>query len=248
MVLKNWQKILVVAVVGLSFVFLAGPVQARVSLTDLQNQITALQGAVTDLEADIGELEAVDTGLQAQINSLQAQIDGLQGQLDRNGKKVGPELYEVHVKTLWDVGWLSTGNFSYNENLKALTWYGGGPMILSPLTAYGVPTVQAGATRKVRLYMIYSHQWMCNGNPTVRVGSLDFEFGAHHGAQSALGAGWSNFKTAAEIAVGAPGHANAYAYLKNFWDGGSHCSNTPGASRGYISNIVAHFYDQFPSE
>jgi len=42
MALKNWQKILVVAVAGLSLLFLAGPVQARVSLTDLQNQINDL--------------------------------------------------------------------------------------------------------------------------------------------------------------------------------------------------------------
>jgi len=184
---KNCQKTIIVAIAVLTLVFLAGPVQARVSLTDLQNQITALQDDVTDLQADIGALETVDTGLQAQINSLQAQIDGLQGQIDRNGKKVGPGLYEVHVKTLWDVGWISTGNFPYTPNAKGLNWYGGSSFYLSPLSAYGVPGVQPGATRKVRLYANYSHQMGCSGNPVVNVGSAQFVFGAHHGSQADMG-------------------------------------------------------------
>ena len=83
----------------------------------------------------------------------------------KNGAKVAPNLYLVHTRVLWDLGWLTDstyldvgGFFSYYEEPKALVYGPNRTLFLSPLEGYSIPEPAKNAYRKVRLYVNYGHQ------------------------------------------------------------------------------------------
>lgn len=160
-----------------------------------------------------------------------------------NGKKVAPGLYEVHTRVLWDVGWmrndneLENGYFAYYQTPRNLVYAGNRELFLSPLKAYGIPEVQEGATRKVRLYVHYGEQIGYPGTPTVVIGDVEFNLPKIGGFYVDMGANWSNYVTYEEYQH--VGHANIQMYLKNPWP-------LPERPYGVVYRIEAHFYDEFP--
>lgn len=161
-----------------------------------------------------------------------------------DGKKVGPGLYEVHTRVLWDVGWLRDESSTYiEEGVFVLTSVPRNLAVgnymetfLSPLKGYGIPEVQEGATRKVRLYVNYGHQLDMAGTPTVRIGDVEFylpQIGGHYVAPAAF---WSNFRSYDEYQH--VGHAPIAVWVKD--------SVMPGwPTQGTMYRIEAHFYDEF---
>jgi hypothetical protein len=176
-----------------------------------------------------------------------------------NGTQVGPNLYHVHTRVLWDLGWLtdssylSGGLFTYWEDPRPLVYGSDITLFLSPLKGYGIPEVPENATRKVRLYVNYGHQWMCGGTPTVKItnGSNEVEFSLPiiSGLYRDMGANWSDFKEFSEYEN--IGHAQIQVYQKDFYYDGSHCGPYPGTGpsrpKGVVYRIEAHFYDEYPA-
>jgi hypothetical protein len=169
-----------------------------------------------------------------------------------SGKLVEPGVYEVHTRVLWNLGmmtdesYLEGGYFTYNEHPKNLVYGPGSTLFLSPLKGYGIPEVQDGATRKLRLYVNYGHQWMCLGTPTVKISDVEFSLPNISGHYGAMAAGWSEYKDYSEY--GHIGHSSIQVYLKDFEYGGDHCGPYPGTDRpkGTMYRVEAHFYDVFP--
>jgi len=169
------------------------------------------------------------------------------------GVEVAPGLYEVHSRVLWDVSWcepefgMPHGYFTYWEEPTTLDYATGRTLFLSPLKGYGIPEVQEGATRAVRLYVNYGHQWMCGGTVTVSIGDVEFSLPDISGHYADMAAGWSDFKTYAEYEH--VGHAPIQVYMKDFVYEGPHCGPWPGTGperpKGTIYRIEAHFYDNF---
>ena len=62
------------------FVFQTDKAYARVSLTDLQNQINDLQDDIDTINSEIGLLQAEDVNLQGQIDDLDGQVDVLESE------------------------------------------------------------------------------------------------------------------------------------------------------------------------
>ncbi len=166
----------------------------------------------------------------------------------KNGAKVQPNLYEVHTRVLWDLGWLTNdtyldngGFFSYYQTPKALVYGPGRTLFLSPLEGYGIPEKPKNAYRKVRLYVNYGHQEGCSGAPTVRItsggGTVDFSIPIIGGFFGDMAAGWSDFKDLSEYQ--GIGHAQIQVYLKD-WGGCS--SDQP---KGVVYRVEAHFYDGY---
>jgi hypothetical protein len=170
------------------------------------------------------------------------------------GTKVAPGLFEVHSRVLWDVGWMEPafgdGNakFTYWEQPKPLVYGYGRTRFLRPLEGYGIPEVQEGATRKVRLYVHYGHQWDCGGTVTVGIGDVEFSLPDISGFYGDMAAGWSDFKEYAEYEH--VGHAGIQVYMKDFVYEGGQCGPYPGTGpdrpKGVIYRVEAHFYDEFP--
>lgn len=216
-------------------------------LTQAEEALEALKVRVTQNEGDIGDL-------YESIADLEAEIAAIKDQLQYNGKKVAPGLYEVHKRLLWDIGWMepafgdSNGKFTYNEYPKSLVYGYNRTSFLAPLStgSYGIPAVQAGATRKVRLYVTYGHQWMCGGTVTVRIGDVDFSLPHISGHYAAMGANWSDLKTEEEYEH--LGHTGIQVFMKDFFYDGTHCGPWPGTDRpkGVMYRIEAYFYDEFP--
>ncbi len=190
------------------------------------------------------------------FQSLQQQIDELKQ--PPNGTQVGPNLYLVHTRVLWDLGWLTNaayldvgGYFSYYEVPKPLVYGPNRTTFLSPLQTYGIPEIPANATRKVRLYVNYGHQWMCGGTPTVKIvsGTNEVEFSLPQigGFYGDMGANWSDFKDYSEYQN--IGHAQIQVYQKDFVYEGDQCGPYPGTGpgrpKGVVNKIEAHFYDQY---
>ena len=172
-----------------------------------------------------------------------------------------PGLFEVHRRVLWDAGWMNetvAAGMSWVPYMQdpAPLWYGEGrTTFLRPLKGYGVPEPGPGATRKVRLYVNYGHQWMCEGKPTVRIGDVDFELPMINGFFGDMGANWSEFRELSEYEH--VEHAQISMYLKDFvwtWSSqyGYHCGYSPaeGAlkTKGVVYRIEAVFYDEYPFE
>jgi hypothetical protein len=171
--------------------------------------------------------------------------------VQRMGSLAATELYEVHRRVLWDVAWVKpdqldgNGFYTYTDTPRSLV-YGSHTLFLSPLKGYGIPELTPGTVRKVRLYVNYGHQWMCDGTPTIVIGSIDegVEFSlpmisGHYGAQ---GANWSNFVTYDEDLF--TGHKGIQVYLKDYVYGGNHCWGE-GSSMGVMFRIEAVYYDEF---
>jgi len=162
-----------------------------------------------------------------------------------DGKKVGPGLYEVHTRVLWDIGWLRDeghtyigdgGVFVLTAAARNLAVGNGMETFLSPLKGYGIPEVQEGATRKVRLYVNYGHQLDMAGTPTVRIGDVEFSLPQIGGHYVAPAANWSNFRSYDEYQH--VGHAAIAVWVKD--------SAMPGwPTQGSMYRIEAHFYDEF---
>jgi len=120
------------------------------------------------------------------------------------GTKVGPGLYEVHTRVLWDLGWLDEVNkngggfFNYYVNPRDLVYATNRTTFLSPLKGYGIPEVQSGATRKVRLYVNYGHQLDSAGTPTIQIGDVEFYLPQIGGFYGDMATNWSNYRTFAE--------------------------------------------------
>ena len=169
----------------------------------------------------------------------------------KNGAKVQPNLYLVHTRVLWDLGWLTNdtyldngGFFSYNEHPKALVYGPGRTLFLSPLEGYGIPEKPKNAYRKVRLYVNYGHQESCSGTPTVKIVTdkitgefVEFSLPLIGGFYGDMAANWTDFKDLSEYQ--GIGHAYIQFYQKD-WGG---C----GADRvkGVMYRIEAHFYDGY---
>lgn len=192
--------------------------------------------------------------LQRQINRLFGRMEQVEQRVTveegRLGKQVAPGLYEVHSRVIWDASWRidTTGAglnwVTYNEFPMNLTYGRDRQVVLGPLKGYGIPDPAPGATRKVRLFVNYGHQWMCNGTPTVTIGDVDFELPMVSGYYGDMATNWSQFRELSEYQH--LGHAPVGMYLKNYYWNGSHCSTSTGAPRGVVYCIVAHFYDEFP--
>ncbi|MGZ6248475.1 MAG: hypothetical protein ACXWMC_02515 [Syntrophales bacterium] len=164
----------------------------------------------------------------------------------KNGAKVQPNLYEVHTRVLWDLGWVSdstvltSGYFTFNDVPKNLVYADGSrTLFLSPLEGYGVPEKPKNAYRKVRLFVSYGHQEACGGTPTVRIvsgnGEVEFSLPIIGGSFGDVAANWSDFKDLSEYQ--GIGHANIQVYQK---DATGACS-----IRGAMYRIEAHFYDGY---
>ena len=161
------------------------------------------------------------------------------------GAKVQPNLYEVHTRVLWDIGWatdsaLTSGYFIFNATPKNLIYADGSrDLFLSPLEGYGVPEPPKNAYRKVRLYVLYGHQEGCGGTPTVRIvsgnGEVEFSLPVIGGSFGDVAANWSDFKDLSEYE--GIGHANIQVYQK---DATGVCT-----IRGAVYRIEAHFYDGY---
>jgi len=204
---------------------------------------------VQELEVQ-GDIKAVGTVKAKSFEGDGSHITGLKAK-EHYGTQVAPGLFEVHTRVLWDLGWLRDSTklvegayFAYNESPKNIVYGRNQTTFLSPLKGYGIPDIPQGATRKVRLYVTYSHQWMCNGSAvTVRIGGVDFDLPTIHGAWIHPAAGWSNFRSYSEYQD--VGHATMQVFLKNYVWGGNHCGRPAGSNRGAIYRIEAHFYDEF---
>lgn len=217
-------------------------------LSQAEADLEALKNRVVENEGDIGDL-------YESIADLEEEIAAIKDELLHNGKKVAPGLYHVHKRVLWDVGWLTNQTcltynlyLAYNELEVPPTYlrYGNcDTLILSPLKGYGVPAIPEGATRKVRLFATYSHQWMCNGSAVaVDIGGVEFDLPLIHGAWIHPASNWSNFREYSEYEH--VGHTSIKIYLKDYVWGGSHCAYSSGSNRGAVYRIEAHFYDEYP--
>ena len=166
----------------------------------------------------------------------------------KNGAKVQPNLYHVHTRVLWDVGWvtnssvLTSGYFTFNDVPKSLIYADGSrTLFLSPLEGYGVPEKPKNAYRKVRLYVSYGEQEGCAGTPIVKIvspfgaGEVEFSLPVIGGSFGDVAANWSDFKDLSEYE--GIGHANIQVYQK---DATGNCS-----IRGAVYRIEAHFYDGY---
>ena len=164
----------------------------------------------------------------------------------KNGAKVQPNLYEVHTRVLWDLGWVSdstvltSGYFTFNDVPKNLVYADGSrTLFLSHLEGYGVPEKPKNAYRKVRLFVSYGHQEGCGCTPTVRIvsgnGEVEFSLPIIGGSFGDVAANWSDFKDLSEYQ--GIGHANIQVYQK---DATGACS-----IRGAMYRIEAHFYDGY---
>jgi hypothetical protein len=171
----------------------------------------------------------------------------------RNGTKVGPNLYHVHSRVIWDLGWLANashldgnGFFIYNANPKNLVYGANNTLVLAPFS-YGTPEIPAGATRKVRLYVNYGHQLDCGGTPTVRIVSganqVEFSLPIIGGFGGDMAAGWSDFKDFSQYQN--IGHGQIQVYLKDFVWQGFDCDPNPSGFKGSISRVEMHHYDQY---
>jgi len=159
------------------------------------------------------------------------------------GTQVAKNLYHVHTRVLWDLGWLTDGNYlnsghmGYDGVPRPLIYANGRTLFLSPLEGYGIPAKPKNTYRKVRLYVNYGHQEGCNGTPTVRIagngGQVEFSIPIIGGAFGDVGANWSDFKDLSEYQ--GIGHAEIQVYLKD-----TNC----GLS-GAVYRIEAHFYDGY---
>jgi hypothetical protein len=175
----------------------------------------------------------------------------------KNGAKVGPNLYHVHTRVLWDLGWLTDdtkldggGFFTYFEDPKALVYGLNRTTFLSPLEGYGIPEKPKNAYRKVRLYVNYGHQWMCGGTPTVKIignGEVEFSLPRIDGFYGDGAAGWSDFKDLSEYQ--GIGHAQIKVYQKDFVSEGGQCGpgdgTGPDRPKGVVYRIEAHFYNGY---
>ena len=215
--------------------------------TWLAGEIEAIN---TEVDGLADEVEAINT----EMGGLADEVDAINATLEHDGEKVGPGLYKVHTKVLWDVGWVSgcdtpVWGLSYNEfappnpSGRNLCYGVNQTLFLAPLTGYGVPDVPEGATRKVRLYANYGHQLGCSGTPTIRIGDVEFSIPQIHGFGGTVGAGWSDFK--AEADYGHLGHASIAVYLKDFHITHGDCSSVSGSMRGSVYRVEAYFYDEF---
>jgi hypothetical protein len=163
----------------------------------------------------------------------------------KDGAKVGSNLYHVHTKVLWDLGWLTDanylegGHFTYNATPKYLVYGPNRTLFLNPLEGYGVPAKGNGAYRKVRLYVNYGHQEGCNGTPTVRitngVDQVEFSLSIIGGEFGDIGAGWTEYRDLSEFQ--GIGHARIQVYQK---DHTGVCS-----IMGAVYRIEAYFYDGY---
>ncbi|MBI4334052.1 MAG: hypothetical protein HY673_22540 [Chloroflexi bacterium] len=112
---------------------------------------------------------------------------------------------------------------------------------LQPLKGYGIPEVQPGATRKARLYVVYSHRldkvYGSPQLPVIEIGGVRFELPRISGGWDNVGANWSNFRTYAEY--GGVGHTTMGIYF----DGLVSPSTEP---IGVVERVEAYFYDEFP--
>jgi hypothetical protein len=164
----------------------------------------------------------------------------------KKGAKVAPNLYLVHTRVLWDIGWvtdssvLTSGYFTFNDVPKNLVYADGSrTLFLSPLEGYGIPEKPKNAHRKVRLYVNYGHQEGCNGTPTVRItsggGQVEFSLPIIGGSFGDVGANWSDFKDLSEYQ--GIGHAQIQVYQK---DSTSGCTIS-----GAVYRIEAHFYNGY---
>ena len=161
------------------------------------------------------------------------------------GTKVGPGLYEVHTRVLWDVGWLRDEGHGYIEGgvfvlhsyPRNLAVGNGMETFLGPLRGYGIPEVQEGATRKVRLYVNYGHQLDMGGTPTIMIGDVEFYLPQVGGHYVAPAANWSNFRSYDEYQH--VGHAPIAVWVKD-------SLIPPWPTQGTMYRIEAHFYDEFP--
>jgi len=189
-----------------------------------------------------GDGSALTVGSEGSLKeALDQKVDKTGGK-QPVGKRVAPGLYEVHTRVLWDVGWvtkhayLSKNFFTYDKKPKKLVYAGDRTLFLSPLKGYGIPDIQQGATRKVRLYVNYGHQLDLKGKPTVKIGDVEFFLPRISGFFGDMGANWSNFREYKEYQH--LGHSTIEVYLKD------------GVGRpdynGTIYRIEAHFYDAFP--
>jgi hypothetical protein len=235
------------AIVALSPSVQAGETPNGKPFLYLQDQVDGLAGDVTALDGRVD-------GLDSEVTELGGRVGANEQALQRQGTQVPghPGLYDVHTRVLWTVGWLHNlpgGFFAYNEFPTTSLLYGNGTqsIILSPLQGYGVPPVQDGATRRARLYVTYSHQWMCAGEAvTVRIGDVDFDLPTIHGSWVAPAANWSDFVPFEDYEH--VGHTTIKVFLKDYYWDGPHCNPTPGNVRGAIYRVEAHFYDDFGSE
>jgi len=165
----------------------------------------------------------------------------------KNGAKVQPNLYEVHTRVLWDLGWVNdsaktSGYFTINDTPKSLVYADGSrTLFLSPLEGYGVPEKPKNAFRKVRLYVSYGDELTCTGTPTVKIvspfgaGEVEFSLPIIGGSVGDVAANWSDFKDLSEYE--GIGHANIQVYRK---DATNVCSVS-----GVVYRIEAHFYDGY---
>ncbi len=163
----------------------------------------------------------------------------------KNGAKVQPNLYEVHTRVLWDIGWLNdsvktSGYFTFNDTPTNLMYADGSrTLFLSPLEGYGVPVKPKNAYRKVRLYVSYGEQEGCGGTPIVKIvsgnGAVEFSLPIIGGSFGDVAANWSDFKDLSEYQ--GIGHANIQVYQ----------NDTTGSCTiyGAVYRIEAHFYDGY---
>jgi hypothetical protein len=169
----------------------------------------------------------------------------------RNGTKVGPNLYDVHTRVLWDLGMLTNsghldgnGFFSYNQTPRNLVYGANTTTFLGPF-GYGTPDIPPNATRKVRLYVNYGHQMQCGGTPTVKIVSganqVEFSLPLIGGLYSDVAANWSDFKDFSQYQN--IGHGQIQVYMKDFVDQGPDCN--PAGSMGVIYRVEMHHYDQY---
>jgi hypothetical protein len=215
------------------------------------DRLSAAESALAQLQALAAANHDAIGALDDRTAALEQEIDGILAQLEHTGTMVEPGLYDVYSRVLWDVGWLkddtylSGGFFTYNEYPRPLVYANNQTTFLGPF-GYGVPPVPPGATRKARLYVIYGHQYQCNGDPTVSIGDLEFTLPQVGGYYGHPAAGWSNFRLASEYA--GIGHVGIQVHLKNFSWGGPDCGPYPGADRpkGVVYHLEIHFYDEFP--
>ncbi len=163
----------------------------------------------------------------------------------KNGAKVQPNLYEVHTRVLWDLGWVNddaktSGYFIFTDVPQNLVYADGSrTLFLSPLEGYGVPAKPKNAYRKVRLYVSYGEQLGCGGTPTVRIvsgnGQVEFSLPVIGGSFGDVAANWSDFKDLSEYQ--GIGHANIQVYEKN--------PTGVCSIMGAVYRIEAHFYDGY---
>jgi hypothetical protein len=201
-----------------------------------------LSKTASDLIAEGDRAQRAEGDIRAELQEQLADVPF--------GTKVGPGLYEVHSRVLWDVGWMEPGSgdghgqFVYNSISKALVYGYGRTLFLAPFLYYGVPDVQQGAVRRVRLYVNYAHHIGCAGTPTVAIGPVEFSLPVISGDMPDVGANWSDFKSADEFAGVV--HTGISVYQKDWSASASRswCVD-PSQGMGVVTRIEAHYYDQF---